>query len=57
MRSDLLLEEEKIIELLEKHFGKNFFNHFGRLILIEGLDIKTAIWKCWNDLECGGQNG
>ena len=23
----------------------------------EGMDIKTAIWECWNKLKCGGVNG
>lgn len=51
-----LLEIENAImkKLAEKH-GDVYFEMFGGLIL-NGMDIRTAIWECWNKLECKGKN-
>ena len=41
--------------MAEKH-GEKYFSKLGGF-LFAGMDIRTAIWECWNQLECGGKNG
>ena len=52
----LLEEENAIMKVLAEKHKEVYFELFGTLIL-EGMDIKTAIWECWNKLKCGGVNG
>jgi hypothetical protein len=52
----LLEEENAIMKVLAEKHKEVYFELFGTLIL-EGMDIRTAIWHCWNKLECGGKNG
>lgn len=52
----LLDEEYYIMKIMAEKHKEVYFELFGTLIL-NGMDIRTAIWNCWNKLECGGNNG
>lgn len=52
----IIEEEYYIMKIMAKNHGKVYYEMFGTLVY-EGMDIKTAIWVCWNKLECGGKNG
>lgn len=42
-------------KLYKKHGNKYLF-YLGGLTM-DGMDIRTAIWECYNKFECGGING
>jgi len=42
-------------KLFKKHNTAYLFRLYNHLK--KGVDIKTAIWLCYNELECGGTNG
>jgi len=48
----MIEEEKRIMEIMANEFGGIYFEYLGKLMLVDGLDIRTAIWKCWNDLKC-----
>jgi hypothetical protein len=52
----ILEEEYNIMRIMSENHGIIYYEMFGALIY-EGMDINTAIWHCWNNLECGGVNG
>jgi hypothetical protein len=52
----LIEEENKIMKIMAEKHGDIYFEMLGKLTL-EGMDIRTAIWHCWNTIECGGING
>jgi len=54
---NILDEEMHIMKLMMQKHGVVYYELFGRLMLDDGMDIRTAIWECWNQLECGGKNG
>lgn len=51
----LLEEENRIMKIMAEKHKEIYFEMFGSLIL-NGMDIRTAIWECWNNLECVGKN-
>jgi len=55
-KSDLIDEEYVIMDFLRDKYAEVFYAMLGRLI-VSGMDIRTAVWDCWNKLECGGKNG
>lgn len=56
MAKELLTEEIEIKKLLAEKYGSDFYELF-TLLSFQGIDVKTAIFECWNQLECGGTNG
>jgi len=48
-------EEQETRKKLADKFGDAYYEMWGKLIL-GGMDIHTATWECWNNLECGGKN-
>lgn len=51
MEDSLLCEDIKTMNLLKEKHGDVYFEMLGDLVL-GGMDIHTAIWECWNKLEC-----
>lgn len=52
----LIDEDVEALEYLYIYHKVEFMLMFYDLAS-EGMDLKTAIWECWNKIKCGGKNG
>lgn len=55
MDLDKVKEMNNAMKEMADKYGYYYFELFGRKIL-EGMDIETAVWYCYNKLN-GGKNG
>ncbi len=55
MSKELIQAEHDECKLLAEKYGDRYYTMFGELIY-QGMDIRTAIWYCYNKLE-GGKHG